>query len=898
MADTPEQVALERIEEIIKTGSTELNLSRLKLTTLPSQLWKLTGLTSLDISRNKLTAIPSEIGQLVNLTLLDINGNDINELPASIRQLKNLRVLYLHANKFTKLPREICELKKIETLYLCYNYFNSFPEEVFSFDNLEMLDISYNEITEIPPQISRLTRLTWLDAGRNQLTKLPPEIGALSNLVSLALVENQISVLPPEIGQLIKLEDINLNINKLETLPREIQKLTKLESIMVFSNPLRIPMPKEILNAFHARTLLNYYFAVEESALNSTGIKVRSMTEAKLIIVGQGSVGKTSLIYRMLTDEFNSAQDKTEGVDVEILSDMVLAGQAPPNVKIDRSLANDDYSSVRIRIWDFGGQEIMLATHQFFLTKRSLYLLVLDSRLTQEENRVEYWLKIIQSFGGESPVLIVGNKIDQHPLDIDRTGLQKKYPNIVSILETSAVSGVGIEELKTAIIKHINRLPHMRELLPESWFIIKHKLEELKKDSSFITYDKYLELCAENEVSDETSQRTLIGFLHDLGVVLHFQDDPRLEALGILNPQWVTNGVYKILNSHTLFQNKGVLTVSMLDEILNLPEYPRGKRLFIVDMMKKFELCYDIEADKTFLVPDLLPKDEPAELKFNGIPAFEYAYPVLPSSVITRFIVRMNQKIDDGLVWRTGVVLKIGENKALVKADIEDRKITIAIDGMEHTRRETLTAIFYHLNDIHDSIKGLNPEKLVPVPGAENAKPISYNYLLMLEAKGIEILPVPDNNRLIDVNIRKVLSGVPNENQDKSGMGVNNVTNIIVGGNFEGNLMVGDKNHVIQNSYNKIKSADIPPELKETMKQLAEAVDAMIQKLPAEQAAEVAEDFGKLADEAVKPKPNQKWYSVSIEGLIKAAENLDKLGTPVISLSRKVLSLLTGGVVK
>ena len=70
----------------------------------------------------------------------------------------------------------------------------------------------------------------------------------------------------------------------------------------------------------------------------------------------------------------------------------------------------------------------------------------------------------------------------------------------------------------------------------------------------------------------------------------------------------------------------------------------------------------------------------------------------------------------------------------------------------------------------------------------------------------------------------------------------------------------------------------------------------MIEKLPAEQAAEVAEDFGKLADEAVKPKPNKKWYSVSIEGLIKAAENLDKLGEPVINLSRKVLTILTRGV--
>jgi hypothetical protein len=61
------------------------------------------------------------------------------------------------------------------------------------------------------------------------------------------------------------------------------------------------------------------------------------------------------------------------------------------------------------------------------------------------------------------------------------------------------------------------------------------------------------------------------------------------------------------------------------------------------------------------------------------------------SNFITRFIVRMNQKIDDGFVWCMGVVLKIGENKALVKADIEDRKITIAVDGIEHTRRDALS---------------------------------------------------------------------------------------------------------------------------------------------------------------------------------------------------------------
>jgi hypothetical protein len=50
----------------------------------------------------------------------------------------------------------------------------------------------------------------------------------------------------------------------------------------------------------------------------------------------------------------------------------------------------------------------------------------------------------------------------------------------------------------------------------------------------------------------------------------------------------------------------------------------------------------------------------------------------------------------------------------------------------------------------------------------------------------------------------------------------------------------------------------------------------------------------------LRPAQSQtrKWYSVSVDGLVKAAENIGKVGEPVIDLSRKVLSLLTGGVIK
>ena len=424
-----------------------------------------------------------------------------------------------------------------------------------------------------------------------------------------------------------------------------------------------------------------------------------------------------------------------------------------------------------MNIWDFGGQEIMHATHQFFLTKRSLYLLVLDARLTQEENRVEYWLKIIQSFGGESPVLIVGNKTDQHPLDIDRTGLQKKYPNIVGILETSAATGTGIEALKAEIAKQVDTLPHVRDLLPEKWFTVKSKLEELGRDKNFITQDEYLNLCGANDVTDETSQHTLIGFLHDLGVVLHFQDDPRLEALGILNPQWVTNGVYKILNSHKLFQNQGTLTLPILNKTLNPPEYPSNKRLFIVDMMKKFELCYeipygyDVEPNVSFLIPDLLPKDEPFTGEWDGALAFQYHYNVLPTSIISRFIVRMNAFVHK-TVWRSGVVLKSGGNTALVKADTEDRKIFIFVNGDVPTRRDFLSAIRMEFSAIHRTIAKIEATEKVPLPSQPTVAPVDYEFLLRLERDNRPTFPVQSGNDIIDVDVKELLDGVrPSKNQ-------------------------------------------------------------------------------------------------------------------------------------
>lgn len=687
----------------------------------------------------------------------------LQSISEKIFQLKNLRYLGISSNGFIG-PAKTHFIGSKDTLDIYKTMFEmsaKSPKKIKLPSNQEYIDIAENSFT--------YASFHYHQIGAEFLSSIPPEIEELVNLEVLQIYGKNkfLTAIPKEIKQLVNLEVLSIQGTQIDELPHELNFLNKLEVLELNDNHLNIP--PEILKITHEpKVILGYYFSQHKKPLN----------EVKFLVVGQGSVGKTSLIHRILQDTFDQNQVKTDGISI---NEFKLGSE-------ERGFN----SQIKLNLWDFGGQEIMHATHQFFLTKRSIYMLVLDSRLTQEENRVEYWLKIIQSFSDASPVLIVGNKIDQHPLDIDRTGLQKKYSNIVGILETSAATGAGIEELKATIAEQVDKLPHVRDWLPETWFTVKAKLEELGRESNFITHDKYLELCAETEVSDETSQHTLIGFLHDLGVVLHFQEDRHLAELGILNPQWVTNGVYKILNNNALFANKGILTVDLLDEILSAPEYPQNKRFFIIEMMRKFELCYDIDRNN-FLIPDLLPKDEP-ELNFKGIPAFEYTYPVLPSSVITRFIVRMNQKIKNNFVWRTGVVLKIGDNTALVRADIEDRKITIVIDGLEHTRRDTLSAIRYQLGEIHNSIKGLEPQKRVPIPEAPNAEPLDYDYLLQLERDGFTEHPVKDGNRLFKVDVRKLLSGVESEAQRKQNVG--NITNIYVNGEVSGTLIAGNENEI------------------------------------------------------------------------------------------------------
>ncbi len=602
------------------------------------------------------------------------------------------------------------------------------------------LDLSGKKLTKIPEAIAKLTNLTQLYLSSNQITEIPEAIANLTNLTQLYLSYNQITEIPEAIAKLTNLTQLVLFKNQITQIPEAIESLPKLEKLDLRGNPL--PISPEILGSFDrvgsVKDIFNYLQLLRSN-------EVRPLNEAKLLLIGQGSVGKTSLIQRLIHNKYDKNQPQTDGLNVETW-----------NVQVNSK-------DIRLNVWDFGGQEIYHATHQFFLTKRSLYLLVCNCRTSEEENRIEYWLKLIESFGGQSPVIIVGNKKDEQPLDINRKALGEKYPNIQAIIETSCQDNIGIDELRTGILQQVSKLKEVYDLLPLSWFEVKQKLESMTED--FIDYDDYMCICYDKQIRQQQDREQLIDLLHRLGLVLNFRDHPILKSTKVLKPNWVTEGIYALLSDENLkTKTKGIFTHADLTRILNPERYPTKRHSYLIGLMKEFELCFALECQPPqFLIAGLLPKDQPDETKLHGETLeFQYHYKVLPESIISRFIVNTHEKIHNQIYWRSGVMLQYQENNeiyniARIKADPEDKKIFITISGRKETRRLFLGILRDVFQKIHKSLPNLEITEWVPVPNYPKHPPLDYQELLGQESMGESTITI--GKLRLKLDLRQLLDG-------------------------------------------------------------------------------------------------------------------------------------------
>ncbi|MBS1584497.1 MAG: leucine-rich repeat domain-containing protein [Bacteroidetes bacterium] len=706
--------------------------------------------TNLQLTSGRLKVIPLELKRCSDLKYLDLFGNSIQTVPDWFFQFKLLENLSLKNNSLKDFPTIIFTLEKLTSVNLSGNQINSLTDHQFAnLMNIQKVDISYNSIKEIDFKKVERPKCIHLNMKGNKLEKFPKGISQIKTLEKLNLSENKISAfsddaflelenlteldlsyneltyLPASLGKLTKLKKLNLSGNNISALPIEFENLTSLESLDLNGNPIG-NVPIEISNQ-DVPGIINYYLSLGDNI---------QLFEAKLLIVGQGNVGKTYLVNRIMHDSVPET-NTTEGIDIKTWKIQTLSS-----------------SDFRINIWDFGGQEIYHSTHQFFLTKRSLYLLVWEARTDQHLISFDYWLNVIRLLSNSSPVIIALNKIDERIVNIDEKSLATKFKNIVGFHQVSAKSGQNVQQLIETIGAEIDSLPLIGDKLPKVWLEIRTKLESL--ESNYITIDEYLTICNQNGLSNKRGL-FLSQYFHDLGVFLHFQDDQLLKNIIFLKPEWATNAVYKILDSKDVINRNGEFDSELLDSILY--EYEREKRPYIVTLMRKFELCFEVEKN-IYLVPELL---KPEKLEFDwdykDNLRFEYHYDFMPAGIMARFIVRIRNLVYDRTFWKNGVIIQRENTRALITADQYSRKIYLWIHGnnssflLEIIRKE-LDAIHQSLNypDVPEKIPCICPECI------NSRTPHLFNYAFVRRV-GIEnaFKTIPCEISATGVNVHKLL---------------------------------------------------------------------------------------------------------------------------------------------
>jgi len=356
----------------------------------------------------------------------------------------------------------------------------------------------------------------------------------------------------------------------------------------------------------------------------------------------------------------------------------------------------------------------------------------------------------------------------------------------------------------------------------------------------------------------------------------------------------------KPIDNKTVIKNLGRFTLGDLNMIWGVPEY-ENMRNELLQLMMKFKLCYEIPSQKgTYVAPQLLTENQPEyEWDDRENLLLRYTYDFMPKGILLQFIVVMSEDIWNQTVWKSGVVLNKDKTQAEVIEHYGKREIQIRVAGAH--KKELMTIVIHELDQIHKTYKRLKFDKLIPCNCKDckpNNEPYFYKYEQLqnfIEKRIFEIQCGVTGNM---VQVRRLIDDIIGYKSDKEVEEIMSKQkkatsgSINVGDNFSGTIITG----AVKNSFNKIESSNASDELKETLMKLVQAVEAMSQALPDEQATEVKDDLDKLDDEATKENPKQKWYSVSIDGLVAAAQNLGKVGDAVIELTGKVRKILTGGV--
>ena len=785
----------------------DLNCSVNNLSELSSEIGLLQQLRNLDLSNNLLTSLPEEIGQLGFVEVLKLTNNKFKTLPTSVAKLSNLIELDLGANKIKRLPEGITKLRNLERLSLDSKTFvnsvdllsqlrnlktlalteisdstlvfphlhkvaqieflslivgksNSLPSGLNSLGNLTSLSIISTELREFPDEIFELSKLgllilmapieeipdrlnrlnlSALILSGGTFTELPSSIGQISSLDLLMLSRLQLTSLPDSIGDLTNLTQLMISGTHIRRLPLSLANLPDV-SINVRDNPLEFPPPEIVSQGSDA--ILAFLREQREAATRQW--------VSKLMVVGEGGTGKTSLLRSLHNQEFILDQPTTHGIELR-----TIELPHPTERDVNMSLTS----------WDFGGQEIYHATHQFCMTNRSLYLVVWSARLGYEQGKLYYWLDAIQARAPQSPILLIATWTDEREADLPLADLKRKYPQIVGSYRVSNKNGDGIAELREAICHAASQLPLMGELWPATW--LKATTAIRNQELRYMPPGQFFAILSDFGVK-ETDQKILARWLHELGEILFFQDDEELNDTVILRPDWVTQYISRVLESSEVIKSYGVFSREHMYSLWS--DLDRLMQDHFLRLMERFDLSYrTLENKEISIVVERLSLDEPT---FHSVwdskgsqpdtieVSMRYYLNTIPAGVPTWFIAR-SHRFTTHTHWRLGALFAYEVDRkhlALVRAFPHERRIDLIVRGP--SPQNFFSLLSDGLEVTLRRFDGLEIQRKVPCPG-HNGQTCTHEFDYEDLRKRMKTKPFIECTRTMeDVPVIRLLFGL------------------------------------------------------------------------------------------------------------------------------------------
>jgi GTPase SAR1 family protein len=553
-----------------------------------------------------LSEIPDSLIRLTQLQSVDLTSNSLKILPVSLGKLTQLQELRISYNLLTTLPKWLKQLTQLQALYLRHNMLGVLPEELGQLTQLQSLDLSGNQLTELPEWLGNLTQLQSLDLSENQLTSLPERLGNLTQLRFLQLSENLLRVLPDSLGQLNKLENFYINNNQLTDLPASLYRLKCFDQISFGRNRFN-PELSEAIKEGH-QSVKGYLHAKAKAQVK--------LNEAKLILIGEGEVGKSCLLGALRGDEWEECRPTTHGIEIK------------PFLVTNP----DSHTEITLNGWDFGGQRVYRPTHQLFFSAPAVYLVVWKPREGPQQGFVKEWIKLVKHREPEAKILVVATHggCQQRQPDIDRQELWDIFgkDTVIDFLHVESKPDNkgkrrGIDELKRSIACVASTLPEMGRAVPKRWQDVREVLAQ--SEAAYLPLERVLELCHVHQMDDDEA-RLFITISHRLGHLIHYQHDPTLRDIVVLKPDWLATAISFVLDDEATRHTHGLVSFSRLSQLWNDPSraadsrYPATLHPIFLRLLERFDLSYRVaglssksNSDPASLIAQLVPDTRPAK---------------------------------------------------------------------------------------------------------------------------------------------------------------------------------------------------------------------------------------------------------------------------------------------